>query len=130
MFHNAFFGIQRCRIAEMNNLPTSYSAEKKSFDCIFFAENCSDPSKDTNAKVIGDVFSHGNEVKFVCPKDYILIPESSEILTCDDGKWNGMLPSCKGMTIMMCWKTFDRPTQSIFNPVLFIILVIDLIVLQ
>ena len=82
--------------------------KKKSFDCIFFAENCSDPSKDTNAKVIGDVFSHGNEVKFVCPKDYILIPESSEILTCDDGKWTGILPSCKGMKDMMYWKTFSK----------------------
>jgi hypothetical protein len=80
----------------------------------FFAENCSDPSKDTNAKVVGDVFSHGNEVKFVCPKDDILIPDSSETLTCNDGKWNGILPSCKGMKDMMHVLENVRPSRT-FN---------------
>ncbi len=89
-----------------------------------------DPSKDTNAKVVGDEFSHGKEVKFVCPKDHILIPESSKTLNCDDGKWNGILPSCKGMTITMYRKNVP-PSHTIFViEFWFIGLVIDLIDLQ
>ncbi|CAB4031772.1 Hypothetical predicted protein [Paramuricea clavata] len=58
-------------------------------------EKCSDPSKGTNARVIGNEFYHGKEVEFVCTEDVILIPESSRKLTCENGKWNGSLPSCK-----------------------------------
>jgi hypothetical protein len=46
--------------------------------------------------MIGGDFMHGKVVEFVCGKDEILIPETSRILTCEDGKWNGILPSCKG----------------------------------
>jgi hypothetical protein len=62
---------------------------------------CSDPSKSTNARVIGNEFYHGKEVKFVCSDDNLLIPESSKKLTCENGKWNGSLPSCKGNNNMI-----------------------------
>ncbi|CAB4020153.1 Hypothetical predicted protein [Paramuricea clavata] len=58
-------------------------------------EKCSDPSKGTNARVIGNKFYHGKEVEFICTEDDTLIPESSRKLACENGKWNGSLPSCK-----------------------------------
>ncbi|CAB4020214.1 Hypothetical predicted protein, partial [Paramuricea clavata] len=58
-------------------------------------EKCSDPSGNTNAKVIGKEFYHGKEVEFVCPRDSILVPASSRKLTCQNGQWRGTIPSCK-----------------------------------
>ena len=51
--------------------------------------------------MIGNEFYNGKEVKFVCAEDGIVIPESSKKLTCENGKWNGSLPSCKGNDSMM-----------------------------
>jgi hypothetical protein len=47
--------------------------------------------------MIGDDFTHSKTVEFVCDENEILLPKTSKILTCEDGKWNGPLPSCKGM---------------------------------
>ena len=62
----------------------------------FFIETCLDPSINTNSRVIGNQFDNGKEVEFVCPRNELLIPEISRKLTCENGKWNGIIPSCKG----------------------------------
>ena len=61
------------------------------------SEKCSDPSGKTNAKVAGNVFFDGQEVEFVCPKDFVLYPSRSSKLRCQDGDWSGTIPSCKGI---------------------------------
>ena len=57
---------------------------------------CSDPSAVTNARVIEHAFDNGKEVEFFCDKEDVLIPETSKKLTCENGKWKGTIPSCKG----------------------------------
>jgi hypothetical protein len=64
----------------------------------FFIAKCPNPSENTNARVVGNEFYNGKEVEFVCPRDYILIPEISKKLTCENGRWEGIIPSCKGTT--------------------------------
>ena len=39
------------------------------------------------------------EVKFNCSGDDVLDPEISEKLTCENGRWNGIIPWCKGSKI-------------------------------
>ncbi|CAB4000098.1 Hypothetical predicted protein [Paramuricea clavata] len=56
---------------------------------------CPNPSENTNARVIGNEFYDGKEVEFVCPGGYILIPDISKKLTCENGRWEGIIPSCK-----------------------------------
>ena len=58
---------------------------------------CSDPSRSTNARIIGSEFYHGRQVEFVCPRDSSLVPEKSRKLTCLDGRWDGVIPVCKGI---------------------------------
>ena len=70
---------------------------------VFSLEKCSDPSGNTNARVIGNKFYHGEEVEFVCPRDHILVPSRSSKLTCNDGTWGGPIPLCKGE---MTWKNY------------------------
>ena len=65
----------------------------------FFIARCSDPSRSTNAKVVGNEFYHGKEVEFVCKKDYVHHPKISKKLICDNGKWSGSIPLCKGILI-------------------------------
>lgn len=63
-------------------------------------EKCSDPRRNTNAVVSGRKFYHGEQVRFYCARrDYVLVPPQSATLTCEDGKWKGTIPSCKGKFI-------------------------------
>ena len=64
---------------------------------MYSLEKCSDPSGKTNATVVGNAFYHGQEVEFVCPKDFVLYPSRSSKLRCQDGDWRGTIPSCKGI---------------------------------
>jgi hypothetical protein len=64
----------------------------------FFVVKCSNPSKGTNARVVGHEFYHGRKVEFVCSNDEVLDPKNSKKLTCDNGRWNGRIPRCKGRT--------------------------------
>ncbi|XP_028415817.1 CUB and sushi domain-containing protein 3-like [Dendronephthya gigantea] len=58
-------------------------------------ETCSDPNEETNARVVGTEFFDGKEVEFVCPPDVSLVPEASRKLTCENGVWNGEIPTCR-----------------------------------
>ncbi len=55
-----------------------------------------DPTTDTNVVVVGNEFYDGKEVEFACSRDEVLDPEISKKLTCEKGKWNGIIPKCKG----------------------------------
>jgi hypothetical protein len=61
-----------------------------------FVEKCSDPSKITNARVAGYDIENGQKVEFYCDNDGVLIPANSTKLTCENGQWKGIIPSCKG----------------------------------
>ena len=56
---------------------------------------CPDPSKSSNVNVIGSEFYEGKQEKFVCQDDSILIPKNSMKITCQNGRWSGIIPSCK-----------------------------------
>lgn len=45
---------------------------------------------------MGNEFYNGKEVEFRCPKDYVLEPKNSKKLICENGRWNGTFPLCKG----------------------------------
>ncbi len=57
---------------------------------------CPNPSKDTNARIVGNEFYHDKEVEFVCSRDEVLDPKFSKKLRCDNGNWYGIIPRCKG----------------------------------
>ena len=70
---------------------------KKECFCCISIETCPDPKKETNARVIGNEFYNGKEVEFTCSNDYVIIPEYSKKLKCENGKWKGEIPFCKGI---------------------------------
>ena len=59
---------------------------------------CPDPSTTSNVNVIGSEFYEGKQVEFVCQDDAILIPKKSMKISCQNGRWSGIIPSCKGKT--------------------------------
>jgi hypothetical protein len=54
--------------------------------------------------VLGNEFYNGKEVEFVSPRDYVLIPEISKKLSCENGKWKGIIPSCKGIKLRLLFR--------------------------
>ena len=72
---------------------------KHLFDHIFpyvasYPANCRDPGRIVHGRKLGDDFSHGKSIEFVCDGKYSLEGESR--LTCNDGNWNFDRPQCKG----------------------------------
>ena len=57
-----------------------------------------DPSRDSNAQIVGNEFYNGKEVEFRCWNDHALEPQNSQKLICENGRWNGTIPLCKGST--------------------------------
>ncbi|XP_046845736.1 sushi, von Willebrand factor type A, EGF and pentraxin domain-containing protein 1-like isoform X2 [Xenia sp. Carnegie-2017] len=71
--------------------------EKWSRNLPFCLERCSDPSGKTNAIVTGSKFYHGKTVMFTCRKTHMLVPGKNKRLTCENGEWRGIIPTCKAM---------------------------------
>ena len=76
-----------------------FSTTRSFTQCLvkFPSAKCPDPSRSTNARVIGRQFYNGQQVEFVCAGDSSLTPQKSRKLTCLDGNWNGVIPVCKGI---------------------------------
>ena len=59
---------------------------------------CSNPKPVLNAIVNDpDSLTEEAKAKYTCPAHYK--PVGDNILTCKNGKWTGVLPHCKGMTL-------------------------------
>ena len=55
--------------------------------------NCSDPGKPNNGEKIGESFSFGSEVKFICNEGYEL-SENRSIFCLANASWNDSIPDC------------------------------------
>ncbi|XP_028394556.1 sushi, von Willebrand factor type A, EGF and pentraxin domain-containing protein 1-like [Dendronephthya gigantea] len=93
--NDATFSCNSNYVLEGSSLATCQTNGKWSKSLPSCLEKCSDPSGNTNARVIGEEFYHGKEVEFVCPRDSILVPSRPRKLTCQNGEWRGTIPSCK-----------------------------------
>ena len=56
--------------------------------------SCSDPGNPLPGRAIGDDFSHGKRVSFICPRDYVM--KGARTITCSDGQWSDNTPNCRG----------------------------------
>ena len=83
----------------------------------FFIERCFDPSKVTNARVIGYDVENSTKVEFFCDKEDVLIPANSTKLMCENGQWKGIIPRCKGRRTLQELKRLRLQSHSsCFHP--------------
>lgn len=62
--------------------------------------SCDDPGTITQARKIGNDYSHGQIVTYECiTQGYSLI--GNPTLTCNDGRWDSQRPQCKGICFVL-----------------------------
>ena len=61
---------------------------------IYLSAPCSDPGKPWNGIRIGDDFTHGKFIKFICDDDFEGVGKKT--IQCLNGKWSHKIPQCKG----------------------------------
>ena len=95
----------------MNDLGRHVVACLVKFSLEISTAKCSDPSRDSNAQIVGNEFYNGKGVEFRYLIDHVLEPQNSQKLVCQKGRWNGTIPLCKGTTN----KIFDLKNSKLYN---------------
>ncbi|XP_076332272.1 CUB and sushi domain-containing protein 1-like [Tachypleus tridentatus] len=62
--------------------------------CQYSPSNCGSPDRKENSTILGNNFTVGQQVTYICPVGNMLVGEATR--TCDtNGFWTGVTPSCK-----------------------------------
>ena len=80
------------RQSQNNSRP--YQEYLPPFSAVFLLASCANPRTPRNGRRIGDDYTHGHAVRFVCAPNYKL--EGDSLISCSDGKWSGPTPLCRG----------------------------------